>query len=146
MRNIFKFIFIIIIINGCTEIVYAQRDEKQHITREQLAKKQAEYIAKVIAMDKKNTKKFTETFCSFQKEVWALGMRPKNDISNRSEYETEQYLKEKIAHAQKILDLRKKYYTEYSKFLTQKEIEQVYKLEKEIMDRLHRRSQKRKVQ
>ncbi len=36
------------------------------------------------------------------------------------------------------------FYIEYSKFLTPKQIEQVYKLEKEIMDRLYYRSQKRK--
>lgn len=76
--------------------------------------------------------------------VWALGPRPKRDSSNRSEAEAEQALEERFSHSQKILNLRKKYYIEYSKFLTPKQIEQVYKLEKEIMDRLYYRSQKRK--
>ena len=96
-------------------------------------------------MDDATTEKFIETFCQFQKEVWALGPRPKRDSSNRSDAEAEQAMKERFAHSQKILDLRKKYYMEYSKFLTQKQIEQVYKLEKEMMDRLYYRSQKRKA-
>ena len=98
-----------------------------------------------MAMDNKTSLQFVETFCQFQKEVWALGPRPKRDSSNRSEAETEQALEERFAHSQKILNLRKKYYIEYSKFLTPKQIEQVYKLEKEIMDRLYYRSQKRKI-
>lgn len=31
---------------------------------------------------------------------------------------------------QKLLDLRKKYYNEYSKFLTQKQIDRIYQMEK----------------
>ena len=97
-----------------------------------------------MAMDDVTAEKFIKTFCQFQKDVWALGPRPKRDSSNRSEAEAEQALEERFSHSQKILNLRKKYYIEYSKFLTPKQIEQVYKLEKEIMDRLYYRSQKRK--
>ena len=47
-----------------------------------------------------------------------------------SDEETEQVLKERFGHSQKILDLRRKYYAIYSKFLTQKQIRRVYELER----------------
>lgn len=145
MKSAFRTILLIITIAFCGASAYAQKDNKQRMTREQLAETQAKYITKEMAMDDATAEKFIKTFCQFQKEVWVLGPRPKRDSSNRSEAETEQALEERFAHSQKILDLRKKYHIEYSKFLTPKQIEQVYKLEKEIMDRLYYRSQKRKT-
>lgn len=145
MKSAFRIILFIITIAFCSVSAYAQKDNRQRMTREQLAETQAKYITKEMAMDDSTAEKFIKTFCQFQKDIWALGPRPKKDSSNRSEAETEQALEERFAHSQKILDLRKKYYIEYSKFLTPKQIEQVYKLEKEIMDRLYYRSQKRKT-
>lgn len=145
MKSAFRILLFIITITFCGVSAYAQKDNRQRMTREQLAKTQAKYITKEMAMDDSTAEKFVKTFCQFQKDIWALGPRPKRDSSNRSEAETEQVLEERFAHSQKILNLRKKYYIEYSKFLTPKQIEQVYKLEKEIMDRLYYRSQKRKT-
>ena len=145
MKSAFRTILFIITIAFCGVSAYAQKDNRQRMTREQLAETQAKYITKEMVMDDATAEKFVKAFCQFQKEVWALGPRPKRDSSNRSEAETEQALEERFAHSQKILNLRKKYYIEYSKFLTPKQIEQVYKLEKEIMDRLDYRSQKRKI-
>lgn len=145
MKSAFRTILFIITIAFCGVSAYAQKDNRQRMPREQLAETQAKYITKEMVMDDATAEKFVKAFCQFQKEVWALGPRPKRDSSNRSEAETEQALEERFAHSQKILNLRKKYYIEYSKFLTPKQIEQVYKLEKEIMDRLYYRSQKRKT-
>lgn len=145
MKSAFRTILFIITIAFCGVSAYAQKDNRQRMTREQLAETQAKYITKEMVMDDATAEKFVKAFCQFQKEVWALGPRPKRDSSNRSEAETEQALEERFAHSQKILNLRKKYYIEYSKFLAPKQIEQVYKLEKEIMDRLYYRSQKRKI-
>ena len=139
MKSTFRILLFIMTITFCGVNAYAQKDNRQRMTREQLAETQAKYITKEMAMDDVTAEKFIKTFCQFQKDVWALG-----DSSNRSEAEAEQALEERFSHSQKILNLRKKYYIEYSKFLTPKQIEQVYKLEKEIMDRLYYRSQKRK--
>ena len=98
------------------------------MTREQLAEVQANFIANEMSMDDTTAGQFIETFCQFQKEIWALGPRPKRETSDRTDTEAEQILKERFSHSQKILDLRKKYYMEYSKFLPQKQIERVYRL------------------
>jgi|ADurb_Cas_03_Slu_FD_contig_41_866690_length_2178_multi_5_in_0_out_0_2 hypothetical protein len=121
---------------------YAQKENRKQMTREHLAEMQAKYIAKETGMDDATSKKFIVTFCQFQKEIWSLGPRPKKDSTDSSDAESEQAIKERFVHSQKILDLRKTYYVEYSKFLTQKQIANVYKLEREMMMRLYHRSQK----
>ncbi len=144
MKSIFRiFLFAIAMTTFCVS-TYAQKNSRQRMTREQLAETQATYIAKEMRMDDATAGRFIETFCRFQKDIWALGSRPKREASARTDAETEEALKERFAHSQKILDLRKKYYVEYSEFLTQKQIERVYKLEREMMNRLYHRSEKKK--
>ena len=43
-------------------------------------------------------------------------------------------------HSKRILAIREKYYEKYSKFLSQKEIEQVYELERQAMRRMSQRN------
>ena len=56
--------------------------------------------------------------------------------------ETGQMLKARFAHSRKILDLRQMYYGIYSEFLTQKQIQRVYELERQMMGRLSKRSKR----
>lgn len=146
MKSIFKILLLVMAMTSLSANTYAQKDNKQRITREQLAETQAKYIAREMAMDDMTTVKFIATFCQFQKEIWALGPRPKREASGRTDAETEQAIKKRFAHSQKILNLRQKYYEEYSKFLSQQQIVRVYELEKKMMDRLFHRSQKKKTQ
>ena len=44
--------------------------------------------------------------------------------------------------SEKILDIRQKYYKEYSKFMTQKQIQRVYEIEKNMMKRFAQRKGK----
>lgn len=55
-----------------------------------------------------------------------------------TEAEAEQANKARMEQSQKILALREKYYVEYSKFLTQRQIERAYELEQQVMRRLAR--------
>ena len=141
MKNIIKVVVLIVAMMASNANLYAQKVEQQRITREQLAETQAQFIANEMAMDDETTRQFVETFCQFQKEIWALGPRPKREKSHLSDKEAEQAMSERFAHSQKILDLRKKYYLKYSKFLTPTQIEKVYVLERRMMNRLFQRSQ-----
>ena len=146
MKSIFRILLFAMAMTAFCASAYAQKDSRQRMTREQLDETQAKYIAQEMAMDGTTSEKFVETFCRFQKEIWALGPRPKREVPGRTDAETEQAIKERFAHSQKILDLRHKYYEEYSKFLSQQQIVCVYELEKKMMDRLYHRSQKAKTQ
>ena len=141
MKNITKVVVLALVMIVSHVNTYAQKSEQQRMTREQLAETQAQFIANEMAMDEKTAQQFVETFCQFQKEIWTLGPRPKREKSHLSDKEAEQAMNERFAHSQKILDLRKKYYLKYSKFLTPTQIEKVYVLERRMMNRLFQRSQ-----
>ena len=140
MKNIIKVLVLALAMIVPDVNTYAQKSEQQRMTREQLAEAQAQFFANEMAMDKETTRQFVETFCQFQKEIWALGPRPKRDTAHLSDKEAEQAMNERFVHSQKILDLRKKYYLKYSKFLTPAQIEKVYVLERRMMNRLFQRS------
>lgn len=112
MKNITKVVVLALVMIVSHVNTYAQKSEQQRMTREQLAEIQAQFIANEMAMDNKTTQQFVETFCQFQKEIWALGPRPKREKAHLSDKEAEQAMNERFAHSQKILDLRKKYYLE----------------------------------
>ena len=115
----------------------AQSNNQQRMSREQLAEKQARHIAHELALDDATTQKYVTTYCAYQKEVWALGPRVKrHQADNATEAEAEQANKARMEQSQKVLALREKYYKEYSKFLTQKQIERAYELEQQVMRRL----------
>ena len=63
-----------------------------------------------------------------------------------SEQENGERIKQRFAMSEKILNIRQKYYKEYSKFLTQTQIEKVYEQERKMMNRLAKRGQKRSTQ
>lgn len=129
----------------CYETVYAQRNDDRRPTREELAEKQAKHIAGAMALEDAVAERFVETFCRCQQEIWALGPKigshPFRDAaSETNEAAAGQEISARFERSQKILDIRRKYYEEYSGFLTQKQIEHVYELERRMIDRLARRS------
>lgn len=110
-----------------------QKNKGRRITREELAVKQAEHISEALALDDATSKRFKETYCDFQREMWGLGPGPGKQ---RSENPSEEEMAQRFERSQKILDLRKKYYGIYSTFLTQKQISRVYEIERQMMRRL----------
>jgi len=117
----------------------ASAESRQKKNRVQLAEKQARHIAHELALDNATTQKYVATYKAYQQEVWALGPRVKRHQSDTAtEAEAEQANKARMEQSQKILDLREKYYVEYSQFLTQRQIERAYELEQQVMRRLAR--------
>lgn len=118
-----------------------KQGKQQRMSREQLAEAQAKHIARDLALDDATTQKLVKTFCDYQKEMWALNQKGHMKKADMTEAEAEQAIKSRFEHSQKLLSLREKYYKEYSKFLTQKQIQRVYELEKQTMKRLGQRRQ-----
>ena len=141
MKNIIRLLLLAVALTAFSGTVSAQSN-KQRLTREQLAEVQAKHIAKEMAMDKATSQRFIKTFCLFQRDIWALGPRPKQSHSQMTDEETGQALKARFAHSRKILDLRQKYYAIYSEFLTQKQIQRVYELERQMMEHLSKRNRR----
>lgn len=141
MKCITRLLLLVVSLTVFSSTISAQ-GSKQRLSRKQLAEVQAKHIAKEMAMNDTTSRRFIKTFCQFQQEIWALGSRPKQPYLQMTDEETEQALKARFAHSQKILDLRQKYYVIYSEFLTQKQIRRVYELERQMMERLSKRSKK----
>lgn len=124
----------------------AQNNAGKRIPREQLAEVQARHIAGSLALDEATTKKFVDAYCDYQQEVWNTGTSVrKKATSDMSEDEIEKSIKERFAHSRKLLDVREKYYDIYRGFLTPKQIQRVYELEKQVMKRLENRAGNRRM-
>ncbi|MBQ6203780.1 MAG: hypothetical protein IJK46_06775 [Prevotella sp.] len=141
MKKIFSMMVLTIAMLAVSMNLSAQDDQskKQRISREELAEKQALHIAHEMALDDATTQKYVATYKAYQQEVWALGPRVRrHSSSGASEAESEQAIKARFEQSEKILKIREKYYKEYSKFLTQKQIERAYELEHRAIRRLAR--------
>lgn len=125
----------------CVCFVNAQNDSQRKAQRQQLAKAQANHIAKEMNLSGEKRSLFIRTYCSCQKEIWALGPRLGSTQGDAvTEKDAQQNIRRRFEHSKMILSIREKYYEEYSKFLTQKEIQRVYELEKQAMSRLAQRN------
>ena len=149
MKKVFRILLTTIMMVAFSTAVSAQEaagqqsSKKQRMSREQMAEMQAKHIARQLALDDATSQKFIETFSAYQKEVWALRPQGKGKHKNRAEMtdaETEKAIKDQFDHSQKVLSLRQEYFNKYSKFLTAKQIQRVYELEKQSMNRLAKRS------
>ena len=147
MKKVFSILLTAIMMMAFSTAVFAQendaqKNKKQRMSREQMAEMQAKHIARQLALDDATSQKFVETFGAYQKEVWALRPQGKQHGKKKSEMtdaEVEKSIKDQFDHSQKILTLRQDYYKKYSKFLTPKQIQRVYELEKQSMNRLSKR-------
>lgn len=108
---------------------------KQRQTREQLALAQARHIAHNLALDDKTTALFVDTYCDCQKEIWTVAPR-KRGSSATSDADSERAIKAHFEKSEKLLEIRQKYYKKYSAFLTQRQIQRVYEIEKQMKQRL----------
>ncbi len=149
MKNyIFRTFVAVMMMMACCATALAQHDtprrtdRQQRISREQLAEVQARHIANELAFSDAVTEQFVKTYCNCQKEIWALGPRKRPGRQGQTEQENEERIKQRFAMSEGILNIRQKYYKEYSKFLTQKQIGKVYEQERKMMERLAKRSRR----
>lgn len=122
--------------------VSAQDSEKKRPSREQLAELQARHIAGSLALDDATAKKFVDAYRDYQQEVWNSGTSMKKRVVAQSltDAEIEKNIKERFAHSRKLLDIREKYYDVYRGFLSPKQIQRVYELEKQVMKRFENKA------
>lgn len=141
MKKILGILMMVITMMTVATNVCAQApNQKQRLSREQLAEKQAQYIAHDLGLDEKTSSKFTDTYTQYQKEIWALGPRPHHKKGEmKTDAQTEQEIKQRFEMSEKILNIRQKYYKKYSKFLSQQQILRVYEIERQMMKRFAQR-------
>lgn len=111
---------------------------------EQLTKMQATRISQSLGLDDKTSQKFIETFCNCRKEMAATRpARPSKKRTEMTDAEVDKQIKANFQQGRKLLDIREKYYAAYSKFLTPKQIQRVYELERQDKERFEQRMHQR---
>ena len=79
-------------------------------------------------------------YCRKQQEIWALApQRRRQRQQGNGNDEAQADIEARFSRSEKVLAIRKKYYKEYRRFLTPKEIERVYELEKQLMQHMRQR-------
>ena len=122
--------------NGCKPV----DGQRQRPNMEQLTKMQASRISQALGLDDKTSQKFIDAFCKCRKEMAAT--RPARQQKKRADMtdaEVDKAIKADFAQGRKLLDIREKYYKAYSKFLSPKQIQRVYDMERQDMKRFAKR-------
>lgn len=129
MKNLIRFCMLAVVMMTVSVNTFAQKAERRQGGARPSAEGRAQQIAKEIALDDATTKKFVEVYSQYKNELRTLGSRSQQGTGTRSDAETKEAMKENLDREQKVLDLRKKYHEEFSKFLTPKQLEKVYELD-----------------
>lgn len=139
MKQIVKSMMVALMMIATCTVAFAQpQGKKQRMSREQLAEVQAHHIAEQLAFSDDVTAKFVSVFCQQQQEIWALAPR----IGRMAATTDEEQIQQRFDRSEKILAIRKKYYKEYSQFLTQAQIKRVYEIERQTMKRFAKKAKR----
>lgn len=139
MRQIVKSMMVALMVIATCTVAFAQpQGKKQRMSREQLAEVQAHHIAEQLAFSDDVTAKFVSVFCQQQQEIWALAPR----LGRMATATDEEQIQQRFDRSEKILAIRKKYYKEYSQFLTQAQIKRVYEIERQTMKRFAKKAKR----
>lgn len=139
MKQIVKSMMVALMMIATCTVAFAQpQGKKQRMSREQLAEVQAHHIAEQLAFSDDVTAKFVSVFCQQQQEIWALAPR----LGRMAAATDEELIQQRFDRSEKILAIRKKYYKEYSQFLTQAQIKRVYEIERQTMKRFAKKAKR----
>lgn len=141
MKHIFLFLSLILV-SVCT---MAQKNEKNYEHR-------SEHISQILGLDDTTTAHFNAVYEKYRQEMRnarqtyakVRGQKTKGQAPVRlTDEQVRKNIENSFALSQNILDIRKKYYKEYLKILTPRQIERLYDLEKKNGEHVREMVQKR---
>ena len=161
MRTKFFLMMLAAIVMGSQVTLFAQekkgaKPERRQFNKEQMLEMQCNQIIKGLALDDATATKFIPVYKQYMEEMRATRhMGACRNIANRTaadkqtpkplptDAEVEQAIKARFAQSRKILDVREKYYNEFRKFLSPKQIQKMYNMEKHNGDKFRKEMRKR---
>lgn len=115
--------------------------------KQQKTEMRSAHMASILGLNDANTARFKALYAKSTNEIRAARQKYSHIRVKKGERLTDQQVKTNLdrqfALSQSILDIRKKYYAEYSKFLTPRQIERLYELEKKNAEKLREMAGKR---
>lgn len=140
----------------------ANQEKKQRPTPEQMMQMQTILMIKSLMLDDATAAKFTPIYQKYVKELRECRMmnikpRVKKDETQATEAtktprsamtdaDIAKMLKDQFAQSRKMLDIREKYYNEFSKILSQQQILKIYQQEKSNASKFKKEFDRRKGQ
>lgn len=126
-----------------TQVINAQankpKEKKEHKrpTMEQISEMQSRRIVDELGLDDKTAVKFTDVYKKYMKEMNDLRLKympkksdMKKDEPNKpksfTDAEVDKMMRNRFTQARKMLDIREKYYNEFRKFLSAKQVQKVF--------------------
>ena len=126
-----------------TQVINAQankpKEKKEHKrpTMEQISEMQSRRIVDELGLDDKTAVKFTDVYKKYMKEMNDLRLKNmpkksdmKKDEPNKpksfTDAEVDKMMRNRFTQARKMLDIREKYYNEFRKFLSAKQVQKVF--------------------
>ena len=169
MKTKFIYVVLMALFLGSQMTLSAQNKEnkerKQHPTPEQMMQMQTNQMVRALMLDDATAAKFTPIYEKYLKELrecrkMNFKPRARKDAAQGTEANTAKetpkpvmtdaeiakMLKDQFAQSRKMLDIREKYYSEFSKILSQKQIMKIYQQEKSNMNKFRKEFDRRKGQ
>ena len=110
---------------------------RKRMSIEKMNEMQANKIANNLGLDDKNTARFMEVYKKYTHELNELWRKNKPEKPNvkpgegeprpmPSDAEVDKMMRTRFAISRKMLDIREKYYDEFRKFLTPKQVQKIF--------------------
>ena len=141
MKTKYFFVLIAAFVMG-TQVMNAQRHEygkkmnhkRGEISMETVAEMQANKIIGELGLDDKTAAKFTDVYKKYMKEMNDLRKEymPKVKAGEVSmptmptDAEVDKMMRDRFKQSRETLDIREKYYDEFRKFLSPKQVQKIY--------------------
>lgn len=162
MKTKFTYVLLAVLLIGSQTISAQNKDNKegkQRPTAEQMAQRQANQMVKTLMLDDATAAKFTPVYENYLKELRECRMmnhKPRTKPANaeakqapkpvQTDAEVEKQIKDRFAQSRKILDVREKYYNEFRKMLSPKQIMKIYQTEKSNANKFKKEYDRRRGQ
>ena len=143
MKTKYFFVLMVAVLMG-TQVMNAQNEPNKksdkrmrpRMTMEQVANMQAAKIVTDLGLDDKTAAKFTEVYQKYMKELddvrkefplyGVKGMKAKAQSAMPTDEEVDKMMRDRFKQSRKMLEVREKYYDEFRKFLSPKQVQKVY--------------------
>lgn len=140
MRAVIRILFVLAVLLSPSYLAaQGNKAGKPKPSKTEMAQKQAIRIADILEITDETRDRFIATFVNCQQEIWSLhkGNRKDKKTASLTEEQADSLIRARFDHSQRMLDTRRRYYEEYRKFLTPRQINRVYELERNMMKQIN---------
>ena len=105
------------------------RQMRERPSAEQMTEQRAKKMSETLLLDDKTSEKFIPLYKQYltERRMKRDGNNPKEAKQEMTEEQIAERIKESFANERKALDIKEKYYKDFSKILNQKQIEKMYR-------------------